>query len=158
MPDNRRRLPPNGLMKKLYAIGLGPIVGRIVLLLTTTGRKTRLRRVTPLQYEQIDGDFYVAAGWGKSSDWFRNVVADPCVEVAVKSRHFQGQAEPITDPKRIADFLEYRLKRHPRMVGLILRSDGVSARPSRGELEEYARRLALVIIHPEPVISISQHG
>ena len=158
MPDNRRRLPPNGLMKKLYAIGLGPLVGRIVLLLTTTGRKTKLRRVTPLQYEQIDGDFYVAAGWGKSSDWFRNIVADPCVEVAVKSRRFQGQAEPITDPKRIADFLEYRLKRHPRMVGLILRSDGVSARPSRAELEEYARRLALVIIHPEPVNSISQHG
>ena len=26
MPDNRRRLPPNGLMKKLYAIGLGPLI------------------------------------------------------------------------------------------------------------------------------------
>jgi hypothetical protein len=72
------------------------------------------------------------------------------VEVTVKSQRFQGQAEPITDPKRITDFLEYRLKRHPRMVGLILRSDGLPARPSRVELEEYAKRLALVIIHPEP--------
>ena len=149
MPDNRRR-PPNSMMKKLYALGLGPLIGRVVLLLTTTGRKTKLRRVTPLQYEQIDGDFYVAAGSGPSSDWFRNIVADPCVEVAVKSRRFQGHAEPITDPKRIADFLEYRLKRHPRMVGLILRTDGLPARPSRVELEEYATRLALVIIHPEP--------
>jgi len=43
--------PPNRLMKALYAVGLGPVVGRLVLLLTTTGRKTGLPRVTPLQYE-----------------------------------------------------------------------------------------------------------
>ena len=35
-----------------YAVGLGPLVGRFVLLLTTTGRKSGLRRVTPLVYER----------------------------------------------------------------------------------------------------------
>ena len=149
MPDLSKRLPPNAVMQKLYAIGLGPIVGRLVLLLTTTGRKTGLRRVTPLQYEVIGGDFYVAAARGQSADWFRNIVADPCVEVAVKSQRFHGRAEPITDPQRIADFLEYRLERHPRMVGMILRSEGLPDRPKRAQLEAYAQRLAMVIIHPE---------
>ena len=37
----------------LYAIGLGPLIGRIILLLTTTGRKSGKKRVTPLQYEKI---------------------------------------------------------------------------------------------------------
>ena len=149
MPDLSKRLPPNAVMQKLYAIGLGPIVGRLVLLLTTTGRKTGLRRVTPLQYEVIDGDFYVAAARGQSADWFRNILADPCVEVRVKSRRFQGRADPITDPQRITDFLEYRLEQHPRMVGMILRSEGLPDRPKRAQLEAYARRLAMVIIHPE---------
>jgi len=149
MPDLSKRRPPNTVMQKLYAIGLGPIVGRLVLLLATTGRKTGLRRVTPLQYEVMDGDFYVAAARGQSADWFRNIVADPCVEVAVKSQRFHGRAEPITDPQRIADFLEYRLERHPRMVGMILRSEGLPDRPNRAQLEAYAQRLAMVIIHPE---------
>ena len=39
-----------------YALGLGPLVWGLVLLLTTTGRKTGLQRVTPLQYEQIEID------------------------------------------------------------------------------------------------------
>jgi deazaflavin-dependent oxidoreductase (nitroreductase family) len=149
MPDFSKRRPPNGMMQKLYAIGLGSMVGRLVLLLTTTGRKTGLRRVTPLQYEVIDGDFYVAAARGQSADWFRNIVANPCVEVAVKSRRFQGRAVPITEPQRIADFLKYRLERHPRMAGMILRSEGLPDRPNRAQLEAYAQRLAMVIIHPE---------
>ena len=70
-------------------------------------------------------------------------------ELRGKSRRFQGRAEPVTDPQRIADFLEYRPERHPKMVGIILRSDGLPDRPNRAQLEEYARRLAMVIIHPE---------
>ena len=53
----------------LYAIGLGPIYGRLVLLLTTTGRKSGLHRVTPLQYEEIEGKIYVGAARGQKADW-----------------------------------------------------------------------------------------
>ena len=45
------RVPP----QLLYSLGLGPIYGRLVLLLTTTGRKSGLPRVTPLQYEEVNG-------------------------------------------------------------------------------------------------------
>ena len=41
----------------LYEIGLGRIIGKIILLLTTTGRKSGMKRVTPLQYEQIGADY-----------------------------------------------------------------------------------------------------
>ena len=47
--------PIQKLHRFLYVIGLGPVVGNIVVLLTTTGRKTGRRRVTPVQYEEIDG-------------------------------------------------------------------------------------------------------
>ena len=40
----------------IYKMGLGSIIGHLVLLLTTSGRKTGKRRVTPLQYEVTQKD------------------------------------------------------------------------------------------------------
>ncbi len=142
------RAPPSQLMISLYRAGLGPVIGRLILLLTTTGRRSGLPRITPLQYEQIDGAIYVASARGTKADWFRNILACPSVHVRIGMRQFDALAEPITDACRIADFLELRLRRHPRMVGAILRSEGLPAAPSRLDLEAYAGRLAMVILRP----------
>ncbi len=140
------RAPPSQLMIFLYRAGLGPVIGRLVLLLTTTGRKSGLPRLTPLQYEEVDGAIYVASARGTKADWFRNILANRCVRVRIGTREFDALAEPVTDSCRIADFLELRLHRHPRMVGAILRSEGLPTSPSRLELEAYAQRLAMVIL------------
>jgi deazaflavin-dependent oxidoreductase (nitroreductase family) len=146
----RQPLRPPGVrvFKTLYALGLGPLVGRLVLLLTTTGRKSGLPRVTALQYEEIDGAIYLGSSKGTHADWFQNLVANPCVTVRVKSRQFSGTAEAVTDPIRVADFLELRLRHHPRMVGAMLKAEGLGVTPSRVELETYAGKLALAIIRP----------
>jgi deazaflavin-dependent oxidoreductase (nitroreductase family) len=133
----------------LYAIGLGPVIGIIILLLTTTGRKSGQKRVTPLQYEEIDGKFHLGSARGTRSDWYRNIAADNRVEVRVKNRRFHGVAEAVTDPVRIADFLEIRLQRHPRMIGLLMeKAHHLPRRPSRLQLEELAASEAMVVITP----------
>ena len=132
-----------------YAIGLGPVVGKIILLLTTTGRKTGLKRVTPLQYEDIDGKYYLGSARGLKADWVRNIQANPNVDIRVKSLRFHGQAEVVTDPARFADFVEVRLQRHPLIVGTIMqKAHGLSKRPSREQLEALAENEVLVIITP----------
>lgn len=138
------KLPP----QFAYAVGLGPLIGRLVLLLTTTGRKSGKRRVTPLQYEWKEGRVYIGAARGQEADWFRNVLANPRVEVRVAAQRFPGLAEAITDPVSIADFLELRLHNHPRMVGSMMKAEGLSSSPSRAELEAAASHLALVVITP----------
>jgi deazaflavin-dependent oxidoreductase (nitroreductase family) len=70
----------------LYAVGLGGLIGKLVLLLTTTGRKSGKARVTPLQYEEMDNAIYGASARGKEADWFRNIVHDPNVFVRIGSR------------------------------------------------------------------------
>jgi len=132
-----------------YAIGLGPIYGRLVLLLTTTGRKSGLARVTPLQYEEIDGKIVIGSARGTKADWYRNILMDPIVTVRVKSREFNGLAEPVEDPEKVADFLEYRLRKHPRMIGFIMRRDGFPPNPTRRDIVAYSANRALVIITPE---------
>ena len=133
----------------LYAIGLGPVIGRIILLLTTTGRKSGKKRVTPLQYEKIGAEYYLGAARGLKADWVRNIQADPQVEVRVGAKHFIGTAEVIDDPVKFADFMEVRLERHPRMVGFIMeKAHGLPRCPSREQLEEMAKAEVFIILHP----------
>ncbi len=131
-----------------YALGLGPLIGRNVLILTTRGRKSGRPHATPLQYEEVGGTVYVGSARGERADWFQNILADPEVEVRMKRHRFRGRAETITETSRVADFLELRLERHPKMVGAILRSEGFPSRPSRAQIEEYAAKRAMVAIHP----------
>lgn len=140
--------PPNTKILRLYQTPLAFLLGRFILLLTTRGRKSGLPRVTPLQYEIIDGDYCLGSARGVQADWVRNILAHPEVELQVRRTKIRGIADVITDPLQIADFLELRLKRHPTMVGRIMEMDGLSRTPSRAELEIYAARLAMVIIHP----------
>ncbi|MBM3145233.1 MAG: nitroreductase family deazaflavin-dependent oxidoreductase [Chloroflexi bacterium] len=91
---------------------------------------------------------FVGAALGKRADWYQNILADPKIEVRVKARRFRGIAEPITDPSRIADFLDLRIRRHPKMVGAMLKLEGLPNKPSRTQLEQYAAKLTLVAIHP----------
>jgi deazaflavin-dependent oxidoreductase (nitroreductase family) len=133
----------------LYAMGLGSVIGRIILLLTTRGRRSGRERVTPLQYEIIGNDYYVGAARGMKADWVRNLQTNPHVEVRVGTRHFYASAEVVNDPSRFADFLEVRLARHPRMIGFIMeKAHGLPKRPSREQLEELAKTEALIILHP----------
>lgn len=148
MTKQRLTAPDARIFRALYAIGLGPLVGQLILLLTTTGRKTGLQRVTALQYEEVDGAYMLGSSRGLSADWVRNLTADPRVEVRVRSKRFCGRAEVVTDPERIADFLALRLERHPRIIGKISKMEGLPTRPSREQLMTYGARLALVILRP----------
>jgi deazaflavin-dependent oxidoreductase (nitroreductase family) len=136
--------------KTAYALGLGPLIGRKVLLLTTIGRKSGLRRVTPLQYEEIDGCYYLGSALGTESDWYKNISANPQVEVRVGRKKFKGLAETSTDVGRLVEFIQYRLERNPRMLGAILKAHGMPAKPSREQLAEYSKNRALVVIQPLP--------
>lgn len=142
------RHPPVRLHRLLYRIGLGPVIGKLILLLTTAGRRTGLPRVTPLGYEEIDGAIYLGSVRGTESDWFKNAKANPQVHLRIGSREFEGIAEPVTDPSRIADFIQCQLQRHPRMSGAVLAAEGLPRNPNRDDLERYASKLAMLVVRP----------
>lgn len=131
-----------------YALGLGPLIGRFVLLLTTFGRKSGRPRVTPLAYEERNNTFIVASARGPSADWIRNIQANPKVQVRVGRRQFDALAEATTDGEKIADYLQRQMERNPRMFGAILRSEGLSSTPSRAELVRFAPGRPMVTIRP----------
>jgi deazaflavin-dependent oxidoreductase (nitroreductase family) len=138
------RVPP----RLAYALGLDPLIGRAILLLTTIGRKTGLPRITPLQYEDIDGLIHIGSARGTEADWYRNIEANPEVEVRVRKERFKGRGETVTDPQRVAGFLEQRLRNRPRFVGALMKMEGLPPNPTREQLMTYAAKRAMVIIHP----------
>ncbi|WP_350339649.1 nitroreductase/quinone reductase family protein [Actinotalea lenta] len=137
-----RRL--NRRVASLVASGRGP--RRTVLLLGTTGRRTGLRRVTPLQFERTGEGYVVASARGERADWFRNAVADPHVTLQVGDRTLTGVARPVLDRGEIADVLELRRRRHPVMIRLIMMTEGVAPWARRPRLERFAAGKAVLAI------------
>ena len=84
-----------------FEAGLGPLfstpVAGSLMILRTTGRSSGLRREAPLGYALLDGAVYVCAGFGRQTAWYRNLVADPRVEVVLPTIAFSGKAETVLD-------------------------------------------------------------
>ena len=83
-------------------INIWPSVGGQILAITHTGRKTGLRRRTPVNYVQEGNVVYFSAGFGHVSDWYRNILANPEVEIWMPDGWWAGLAEDISDdPERL---------------------------------------------------------
>lgn len=131
-----------------YALGLGGLVGRFVLLLTTYGRKSGIPRITPLTYEERGAEIVVASARGSSADWYRNIQANPRVRVRVGRRQIAAIGRPSTNPEEIADFLQRQFDRHPRAFGAILKAEGLRTPPGRADLLRFAASRPMVVLRP----------
>ena len=76
--------------------------GTTVLLLTTTGRNTGVKRTTPLIYQRHGDDYLVVASNGGADppSWFLNLQGDPNVAVQVKAEHHTVRARAATPEER----------------------------------------------------------
>jgi deazaflavin-dependent oxidoreductase (nitroreductase family) len=77
-----------------------PAVGGRILVLTHTGRKSGLKRRTPVNYAVVDGELYCTAGFGRLSDWYRNITADPQVEIWLPDSWWTATIEDIGDSEK----------------------------------------------------------
>lgn len=93
----------NRAMLMLWRLDLGswinrwPAVGGRIMVLTTIGRTSGRPRRTPLNYAIVDGELYCTAGFGSISDWYRNIRANPEVEIWLPDGWWAGLAQEITD-------------------------------------------------------------
>lgn len=97
----------NRFMLLLWRLGLGSWGnptrwGGQIMVLTHTGRRSGQRRRTPVNYALLDGDVYCTAGFGRISDWYRNLLADPRVELWLPDGWWAGLSEDVSDhPDRL---------------------------------------------------------
>lgn len=113
----------NRVMVPLHRNGViawldSPIAGWQALI-TTTGARSGQPRPTPVNYVVIDGAAWLLAGYGDRTQWYRNLQADPRVELLRPGREpVATLAEEITDPA-IRAWVIPRLLRSTGVAGLL---------------------------------------
>ncbi len=92
--------------------------GLPTLLLTTTGARTGRRHVTPMLFLADDDRYIVFAANGGAPghpDWYRNLIAEPSVDVEADGEAFTAHAAEITGAARDRLFAK-QAKTFPRLA------------------------------------------
>jgi len=145
--------PPRGLKRLffrfpilLFRAGLGWLFGEHFMLLTHTGRKTGLPRqavVEVMRHDPATDTYFVASGWGEKSDWFRNVMKTPQVEIQVGRRRVKALAQRLPLEEAERELLDYA-RRYPKVAQGLMRFIGYQVDDSEESYRELARRVPVV--------------
>lgn len=106
----------NKFMILLWKLGLAdwlnlwPSVFGQFMVITHFGRKSGFKRLTPVNYAVIDGEIYCCAGFGKVSDWYKNILANPTVEVWLTEGRWIGEAKDVSSDPNFLPFLREVLR------------------------------------------------
>ena len=93
----------NRFMLFMWRLGFGKWVNSMpqwsgqIMVIIHRGRKTGARRYTPVNFAELNGDLYCTAGFGPTSDWYKNVLSDPDVEVWLPDGWWSGTAEIVKE-------------------------------------------------------------
>jgi len=135
----------------LYRLHLGRLLGQRFLLLTHIGRNSGQARQTVIEvvkHDRQSDSYFVASGWGKKSDWYRNIHKNPDVVINVGRRKLQVRAEDIPLPEAI-DILGEYAQRYPlafkELTGLFL---GERLQPNRESGQRLAEMMPMVAFRP----------
>lgn len=86
----------------MFRLGLGPFFGNplvgYMLVMKTIGRKSGKVYFTPVNYAIKNGNVYCISGGRKSSDWFRNLLANSEIEIILPGGAIFARAQEVSDP------------------------------------------------------------
>lgn len=108
-----------------WRLGLGPLVGKVMMILTTTGRKTGVPRHTMIECHKINGKKYAPCAYGEKADYYRNILVDPRVTVQTADGTESMIASRVTDDEELAMFLKHGMDFAPGMLTWYLESLGI---------------------------------
>lgn len=138
----------------LYSCGFGWLFGKRLLLLAHIGRRTGLRRRTVLEVvDYREGpEVVVANGFGRDSDWVRNIEARPGEEVTVGSHHFVASHRFLGEEEAMRVIEGY--ERRNRFIAPIVRRGftwllGWKYRGSDADRRQLVRQLPLIAFRPQ---------
>ena len=77
-------------------MGLGFLIGRYIVVITTMGRKSGLPRHTMAEWHWLNGRKFVPVNYSEHDQWYKNIVADPYVTVQTAAGMEHALARCIT--------------------------------------------------------------
>jgi hypothetical protein len=74
--------------------------------LTVLGRTSGRKLTRPVWFVEDGEAIHLVPVTGSDSEWFKNVLVNPSITIAVDSTTYTGDAVPITDPERVRMVVE----------------------------------------------------
>lgn len=118
------------------------------MLLESTGKRSGKPRRAVLEVVYFDPSeraYYVAAGFGPTTHWYRNVLCHPEVQLQIQGKRRRAYARRV-DPVRAGEILAGYAAQHPRMARALMRWLGFEVDGSAADFREVASSLGLNII------------
>ena len=90
-------------MVPVFRLGLGGLMANpfsgYIMVVKVIGRKSGKVRYAPVNYAIHQGSIYCVSGGRKTSDWYKNLLATPDVEVILPGGAVYGHASEEVDPE-----------------------------------------------------------
>ena len=161
-----KRTPPTGLGKwffrapiKLYDAGLGWVMGNRFLMLNHIGRKSGLPRQAVLEVVDYDAEtdtYYIASGYGKNSQWYKNVVAQPEITILAGRRKMAVTAVPLPPDESGERMVRYA-HRYPTAANNLTRLVGFEVDGSDDDFRAIGRHhIPFIALRPREVLSTTE--
>ncbi len=119
-------------------------MGKIVMIITTTGRKSGKLFSTPIGFQR-QGNNILAFTIGGISNWYKNVEKNPVVTLEIQQKKQQMRGEHVTDMNDISQILELYQREQPNMLP---RFFGIPADAAGEDLLKAAEKVKFVRFHP----------
>lgn len=151
--------PPRGWIKFFFKVpvviarlgfaGWERLIGVEWMLLKTTGRKSGKKRysmVDVLVHDEKTDTYFIEVGFGRKSDWYRNIQSTPLFEAQVGRRKFHASAEELPS-KRTADVMLEFIHRRPQYAKSVLKMVDITFTNDE-ELRRMATLWMILAVHP----------
>lgn len=149
--------PPTGLRRALFRLPitlyrwrLGWLLGRRFVLIEHLGRRSGRWRQTVVEVVGRDpaaGTVTVASGFGRTADWYRNLLAHPEATIQVGGRRQAVRAVPL-GPEEGADAMVGYARRHPRAGRYLSRFMGFEVDGGEADYREVGRAVPFLRFLP----------
>lgn len=144
----------------LYRYDLGWLLGNRFLLLTHRGRKSGILRRTVLEvifYDPVPRESVVVSGWRERSDWYRNVQAEPALEVQPGRERYVPLQRFLDVEEGYAVITAYAI-RHPLAVRFVAVLFGYRFTRAEADRRSSVESYPLVAFRPRPATCSGSPG
>ena len=131
---------------QLWRLGLGPLIGRYLMLITHTGRKSGQPRRTLVEYHEWQGRKYAPCAFGPRAQWYKNIAADPRVTIQTAAGAAPMLARRVTDPAELTGAVRHIQQRNPAMTNAYLATLGIQ--PDLSDLAARKERVYIITFDP----------
>jgi deazaflavin-dependent oxidoreductase (nitroreductase family) len=134
----------------LYQHKIGWMLGGRFLMICHTGRRSGLPRQAVVEVVRHDEDadsYIVAVGFGRKTDWYQNLLANPDASILVGKRSLDVHARQLSPEEGGRELLDYA-RRHPTLARGLSQFMGIEVDGSDEDYQAAGEMLTFMELSP----------